>query len=240
MANGRSDGHDVSGAELASVLGQAQAVLFDFDGPICSIFAGYPAPVIARELRDHLAELGSNIPETDDPLEVLRLSVPSGQRIVAEIEDLLVAAERAAALSASPTPGGMESIEACIASGRTAAIVSNNSAAAVCSYLDHHGSPLLVAELIVGREYANPQLMKPHPAPMLSVLAAAGVRPPEAVLIGDSTTDVEVAIAVGVPCIGFANKPGKRETLSAATVVIDDMRVLAEQLAAVPSRGKTR
>ncbi|MEV8376740.1 hypothetical protein AB0P21_28615 [Kribbella sp. NPDC056861] len=29
---------------LAKILSSAEAVLFDFDGPICSVFDGYPAP----------------------------------------------------------------------------------------------------------------------------------------------------------------------------------------------------
>jgi phosphoglycolate phosphatase-like HAD superfamily hydrolase len=215
-------------------------VLFDFDGPICSVFAGYPAPVVARELREQLTRAGVDLPQTDDPLEVLRLAAPLGPQVLVEIEDMLIAAERAAALTAAPTRGGEESISACVASGRSAAIVSNNSAAAVVAYLAARGISSPGSDLVVGRQYAKPHLMKPHPAPVLAVLAAVGVEPGDAVLIGDTVTDVEAAAAAGVLCIGYANKPGKRERLRKAAVVIDDMGVLAEQLAAVPLRRTTR
>lgn len=37
---------------LKTLLDKAQAVLFDFDGPICSVFDGYPAQQIADEMRE--------------------------------------------------------------------------------------------------------------------------------------------------------------------------------------------
>lgn len=230
----------MNGDELGAVLERSRAVLFDFDGPICSVFAGRPAPTVARELNEQLARTGVELPWTDDPLEVLRLAAPLGPRVLVEIEDMLVAAERSAALTAAPTPGGEESIAACIASGRLAAIVSNNSAAAVLTYLAARGISSPAADLVVGRVHAKPHLMKPHPAPVHAVLAALGIEPGDAVLIGDTVTDVEAAAAAGVPCIAYANKPGKREKLARAAVVIDDMRVLAQQLAAVPLRRTTR
>jgi hypothetical protein len=42
-------------AELALLLlAEVGAVLLDLDGPVCSIFAGYPAPKVAAELVDVL------------------------------------------------------------------------------------------------------------------------------------------------------------------------------------------
>lgn len=37
-------------ADLGRLLGEVGAVLLDFDGPVCSILAGYPAPQVAAEL----------------------------------------------------------------------------------------------------------------------------------------------------------------------------------------------
>ena len=33
---------------LAAILGQTRCLLLDFDGPVCAVFAGYHAPVIAE------------------------------------------------------------------------------------------------------------------------------------------------------------------------------------------------
>jgi HAD superfamily hydrolase (TIGR01509 family) len=221
-------------ADLAEVLGPARAVLFDFDGPICSDFAGFPAPDIAYQLRSQLAETGVELPVTDDPLDVLRLAAAFGHDVVLRAEELLTAAEKAAIRSAAPTPGGEASIRACTASGRQVAVVSNNSAAAIVAYLDQHAISPPPADLVVGREYAKPHLMKPHPSPILSLLALLGVTADAAVLVGDTITDIQAATAAGVACIGYANKPEKHEQLAGAAVVIDDMQVLADQLAVLP------
>ena len=62
----------VARRNLAALLQRTRAILFDFDGPICSVFAGQPAPTVARELREQLAEWGADVPTHDDPL-VLQL-----------------------------------------------------------------------------------------------------------------------------------------------------------------------
>ena len=51
-----------------------------------------------------------------------------------------------------------------------------------------------------------------------------------------STTDIEAAHAAGVPCIGYANRPGKAEALAAAgaDAIVTDM----SDLAAVLSRTR--
>jgi hypothetical protein len=37
------------------ILAETEVLLLDFDGPICSVFAGLPAPVIADRLRRTLS-----------------------------------------------------------------------------------------------------------------------------------------------------------------------------------------
>ena len=44
---------------LRRPLTEARALLLDFDGPVCSVFAGLPTPVIAAELRGILAAQGA-------------------------------------------------------------------------------------------------------------------------------------------------------------------------------------
>jgi hypothetical protein len=38
-------------AALAAIITRTRYLLLDFDGPVCSIFAGLPAPTVAEELR---------------------------------------------------------------------------------------------------------------------------------------------------------------------------------------------
>ncbi|OKJ44696.1 hypothetical protein AMK25_16985 [Micromonospora sp. TSRI0369] len=63
-------------ADLGRLLSEVGAVLLDFDGPVCSIFAGYPAPQVAAELVDVLLQRGVDVSpdlaSEPEPLEVLR------------------------------------------------------------------------------------------------------------------------------------------------------------------------
>jgi phosphoglycolate phosphatase-like HAD superfamily hydrolase len=235
---GQSPGRPVIRDQLATALREARAVLFDFDGPICSVFAGLPAPSIARELRHKLETwAGQNLATTGsqaaDPIEILRLATTLGPAATALADDLLTEAETTAVAAASPTPGGEGSLRACVAAGRRAAIVSNNSATAVAEYLRLHDLADL-ALAIIGREYSNPHRMKPDPAPIYAALRSLDVAPDAAVLVGDSITDIQAAHAAGIRCIAYANKPGKWEQFSAAQVIIDDMALLAECLTHTP------
>ncbi|MFI0421041.1 hypothetical protein [Spongiactinospora sp. 9N601] len=42
-------------ADVKRLLADATHVLFDFDGPICSIFSGLPASTVAAALRSYIA-----------------------------------------------------------------------------------------------------------------------------------------------------------------------------------------
>jgi phosphoglycolate phosphatase-like HAD superfamily hydrolase len=224
--------------DLVAVLRTARAVLFDFDGPVCSVFAGLPAPTVARRLRQSLEDstggsLDVAAPEADDPMEVLRLAPSLGPDVARVADDLLTAAETEAVGSAATTPGGHCSLRACATTGRRTGIVSNNSGTAVRAYLTRHDLAHLV-DAIVGRAYAEPHLMKPDPGPITTALHSLGIEPGVAVLVGDSATDIGAARAAGVACIGYANKPGKRDLLAGADAVVENMQVLADHLARVP------
>ncbi len=49
-------------ADLGRLLGEVGAVLLDFDGPVCSVFAGYPAPHVAAELAEVLRQRRVDVP----------------------------------------------------------------------------------------------------------------------------------------------------------------------------------
>lgn len=68
--------------------------------------------------------------------------------------------------------------------------------------------------------------MKPNPHTFQLALNAAECDASATVLVGDSVTDIEAALAVGASVVGYANKPGKAAAFATAgaTVVIDDMR----------------
>jgi phosphoglycolate phosphatase len=57
---------------------------------------------------------------------------------------------------------------------------------------------------------------KPHPEPLLTALQKLGAKTSEAVMIGDSTVDIEAARAAKVPVGVLTHGYGSRESLIAA------------------------
>ncbi|TCB89252.1 HAD family phosphatase [Micromonospora zingiberis] len=223
-------------ADLGRLLGDVDTLLLDFDGPVCSIFAGYPAPQVAAELVDVLRRLRVEVPpdlaSEPDPLEVLRRTGAVGdQGVTRAIEDALCAAEIRAVETAEPTPYGREVIVAARQAGVPVAVVSNNSAVAVSTYLVAHRLAGYVSP-IVGRSYADPDRMKPNPAPILQAVNALGTTAGRCVLIGDSLSDIDGAGAAGVRSIGYANRSAKAERFRAAgaDAVITNMGEVATLL----------
>ncbi|MFJ1613853.1 HAD family hydrolase [Streptomyces sp. NPDC088251] len=222
---------------LVALVATSDAVLFDFDGPICDVFAGMPAPGVARALSGIVAkqapELAREAEATDDPMEVHRLAQLGGPSLLAAVEGALTAAEVAAvAVAGPPVAGAVWALRAAHSTGRKVAVVSNNSAECVKAFLTLHSLEGFVHN-VVGRPELNPALMKPSPLPLLLASTTLGVAPARSVLVGDSVTDVEAAKAAGMEVIGFANKPQKRTALpsAGADVIIASMEVLADALA---------
>ncbi|MFI5710981.1 HAD family hydrolase [Kribbella sp. NPDC051620] len=203
---------------LTKILSLARVVLFDFDGPICSVFDGYPAPQITRELLDLTRQLrGELVPalaQATSPHELL-LAAAGDPDLAQQLEVALQKAELKAIETARPTPGAAESIAACVATGRLVAVVSNNYAEAVTEYLTKVGLTEEVSH-VEGRNPSDPTLMKPDPHLIERALGALHVAPSSCVFIGDQTTDIEAGRAAGVSTIGYANKPGKVEAFQDA------------------------
>jgi HAD superfamily hydrolase (TIGR01549 family) len=223
--------------ELRSSIGRTRHLLLDFDGPICAIFAGLPAPSVAARLRELLSSDGTPLPDTlageDDPIEVLRFTSGLGLDTATRVEARLRDAERAATESATPTPHARDVLLACQRTSRRVAVISNNSQAAVETYLQAHHLTEYV-DVIVGRTEPDPRLLKPHPHLVLRALDALDGDPATSAFVGDSTSDIQSAKAAGVRSIGFANKPGKYEHLhrAGADAVVTTMAELHEALLA--------
>ncbi|MGW8528487.1 MULTISPECIES: HAD family hydrolase [Nocardiopsidaceae] len=221
--------------EEQNVVRGCRAVLLDFDGPVCSAFAGYPAPQVAKDMMARSAEAGVPISveagaETD-PMKVLRYLFEVAPERQAESERMLRDAEVLSVAEASPTPGAVEFMKACKETGRPLAVVSNNSPEAVTAFLEEHGLTKLV-DGVFGRSRVSPELMKPHPHLLELGIKELSVRPAACLMVGDSETDIEVAKAVGIPVVGYANRPGKAECFQrlGSDVVTDDMAELASAM----------
>ncbi|MFB9534501.1 HAD family hydrolase [Nonomuraea roseola] len=216
-------------------MSKAQCLLLDFDGPVCDIFAGLPAPTVAARLRATLEGAGAVVPlevqATDDPLEVFRFS----GGLSGDLNELALSAltrlETEAAGTARLTPGAADLMTRARNRGLPIAIVSNNSVSAVEAFLDREGLAAQIA-YISARSAVDPSLMKPNPHLLDQALSHLGADPSASLLVGDSVTDVEASKLAGVVAVGYANRPGKVERLGAvgADLIVTSMVELADAL----------
>lgn len=231
----------VKAGSLAATVSRTRLLLLDFDGPLCDIFAGYPASQIAKELRELIAAHGQPVApvlaQEQDPLQVLRVVARLyTDDVIRAVAEKFRTAELAAVETAQPTPGAVDVLNAAQSTGRILSIVSNNSREAVTRYLDAHGLSHYFDRVVGRYDGMDPALLKPNRH--LVDLATVGLdTPPEAsALVGDSLTDIEAAQAAKVLSIAYANKTGKNRTFidARATAVIGSMAKLANALRQAP------
>src|ERR1700733_11574629 len=142
-------------------VGRVRYLLLDFDGPVCSVFAGFPAPDVARSLRDYLrGEVPDGwMAQVDDPHEVLRATAGLGFSVATRANRELSRLEIEAVKTATATPYATDVIDQAKASGAKVAIVSNNAQSAVESYLSDNGLMVSI-DNVSARSGPDPTLMK--------------------------------------------------------------------------------
>lgn|GEM_PF-1312735 len=221
---------------LRHILARTTALLLDFDGPICSVFAGLAAHTVVTQLCLVLADGGHGDPpieieKSDDPFEVLAYAAGLGDDEARYVNAAFTAHEVEAIATAEPTPGGHDLIRAWSATGRPLVIVSNNSTIAIHAYLDLHDLRTHVTR-VSARTSPDPALLKPHPHLLTTALTALNIAPAAATFVGDSVTDIQAARAAGTMSIGYADKPRKRTELitAGADTVISTPTILTEQI----------
>ncbi|MGH3696056.1 MAG: HAD family hydrolase [Pseudonocardiaceae bacterium] len=205
---------------LRHILTRTTALFLDFDGPVCSVFAGIPATTVVSQLCVVLADGGhgdlpTELGKSDDPFEVLAYAASLGEAEARYVNAAFTAHELEAIVTAEPTPGAHDLIRAWSATHRPLAIVSNNSTAAICAYLDLHNLGPHVAH-VSARTSPDPALLKPHPHLLTHALTALDVPASTVAFLGDSVTDITAAHAAGTMSIGYSNKPDKATQLIAA------------------------
>lgn len=233
---------DTTHAERDSLIASARFVLWDLDGPICRLFAGYPADEIARglvELIDGLGMgnlLGEKERSADDP-HVALLAVnrrrPDSD-LIHELEAWLTRRELDAVPSAMPTPHADPVIRTWAARNTRFAVTTNNSSRAATEYIKTRGFADLFPH-ICGREQ-NLDLMKPDPHCLQQALRHMGADPALTLMFGDAPTDYEAAQRAGVPFLGYARNDRKLEALLKAGVKAEFIVSSLEQVLKVLRR----
>ncbi|WP_088284577.1 HAD family hydrolase [Kineosporia sp. A_224] len=212
--------------DAANLVRGTSAILLDFDGPVCSVFAGLPAASVAEDLRV-LASHAADIADESDPLEVLRKVSKSSHAAAVMAEDVLAAAELKAIALAAPTDGADDLLRYAHRRKIPVAIVSNNSEAAIRAYLAKRNLSHLIA-MISARSPTSPDLMKPHPRSLEIAIHGLAVAPARTLMIGDSMADIAAARAINIKIIALANRAHKASQFAkaGADCIVTTMREL--------------
>ncbi|MFI8189568.1 HAD family hydrolase [Streptomyces sp. NPDC085946] len=228
---------------LRDLISRARVVLWDFDGPICRLFAGHSAERVAAGLVAWLAEQGRQDLLTDaerksaDPHAVLRAvdrrsprdgDRPADDGFVAALEERLTQEELRAVPKAMPTAYADPLIRTWTARGSRLAVTTNNSPRVVRTYLETRGLLGCFAPHIYGRTRDLGHL-KPDPRFLHRALSAMDAESGDALMIGDTPSDLEAARRAGVPFLGYARNERKERALreaGARTVVTSLEQIL--------------
>ena len=206
-----------------------ELVIFDWDGTIMD-----STGLIARCIQDACRELGLPVPSDADARWVIGLGASASVKFVApslepERHAEFASRYRGHYLAREHEAPLFEGIPALLAElrarERRLAVATGKSRHGLDRALEASG---LRAHFEASR-CADEGFAKPHPGMLLALLEATGVEPSRALMIGDTTHDLELAANAGVDAVGVtygahdAGQLRSRAALHLATSV-DDLR----------------
>lgn len=196
---------------------KAEALLLDFDGPIAALM---PPPVNAHAadtVREAIHDLAvpAEIATSTDHLAILRYALAHRADQTRLVEAACTRAEIEAARTCAPSVHAATLFSHIQRRGVPAAVVSNNSEAAVRTFLDRYGWTSRVG-VFSCRDPHRPDLMKPDPYLIEQAASALEVDLGDALFIGDTLSDIQAGNAAGVAVLALAKHPGRGEQFADA------------------------
>lgn len=156
--------------------------------------------------------------------------------MVQRLDEEITLHEERAAVEAWPdfaTPAADVLVKSLSKAGVRIAVTTNNSPSAAAVYLRLAGLAEYFGDHIYGRT-GDPRLMKPHPDCLNRALDQLRAVPDDAVLIGDTVTDLHAAREAKVGFVGYARNGRKAALLRAAGAdpVVRDLASLSDLIEA--------
>lgn len=213
--------------------GPLRLVIFDVDGTLVDSQgdivaamahafdrAGHPAP--ARDAT--LGIVGLSL-ETAIPRLAPELSPEMHVAMVGWYKDAYVAlrGKAGAAVSSPLYPYALETLAALHAQPETLlGVATGKSRRGLDKLFEAHD----LGRYFVTAQVADHHPSKPHPSMVQAALSETGVEAQNAVMIGDTTYDRDMAMAAGVPFIGVSWGYHAAEALIGAAAILEDFRDL--------------
>ena len=210
-------------------------IILDFDGTL-----GDTAAVIVKTMQATIQELGLP-PRTDSECAAmigLRLiEIPKVLFPDHEMDGDLYALTYRRLFHEYNTEGAvvlypnvMETLEELKERGYILTIASSRSHASLAEYVENLGLSPIIGFILGADDVVNG---KPDPEPVTRTLEKYGLKPEEALVVGDTVFDIKMGKNAGTRTCGVTYGNGSRESLADADLIIDDFCQLLEVL---PSR----
>jgi phosphoglycolate phosphatase len=207
-------------------------IILDFDGTL-----GDTAAVIVKTMQATIQELGLP-PRTDSECAAmigLRLiEIPKVLFPDHEMDGDLYALTYRRLFHEYNTEGAvvlypnvMETLEELKERGYILTIASSRSHASLAEYVENLGLSPIIGFILGADDVVNG---KPDPEPVTRTLEKYGLKPEEALVVGDTVFDIKMGKNAGTRTCGVTYGNGSKESLADADLIIDDFGQLLEVL----------
>ncbi|WP_171133745.1 MULTISPECIES: HAD-IA family hydrolase [unclassified Ruegeria] len=212
-------------------------VLFDVDGTLVDSQGSIVSAMTAS-----FSALSLDAPSRDAILSIVGLSLPQAMqnlapqqseaaqvRLVEEYKQAYHAQRLAQGAASSPLyPGARDVLEELHAQPETLlGVATGKSQRGLDALVEAHG----LERFFITWQVADHHPSKPHPSMIQTALSETGVAERNAVMIGDTRFDMDMAAAAGIASIGVSWGYHDVSALNSATAVIDDFAQLSPALA---------
>ncbi|MFJ8538694.1 HAD family hydrolase [Streptomyces sp. NPDC093591] len=230
---------------LPALLERTKAVLFDFDGPLCSLFGGRPTKDVADAIKETAREhrgwspLAPEVEYCSDSHDILRRLRDMYETAPARLsalplklaEDIVAEAEDKAVETAVPAQDIATLVELLSGLHMRMAVVSNNAEKPIRKFLDRPDIRLGSAfHGVFGRIPGDARLMKPDPHCVERAIAELSLDPAHCLLVGDKLSDFKAARSAGTCFLGYTRKPSRAADMkeSGAEAVVSSHQPVIE------------
>ncbi|MEU8750082.1 HAD-IA family hydrolase [Streptomyces chartreusis] len=230
---------------LPALLKRTTAVLFDFDGPLCSLFRGLPTKDVADEIKETARghrgwnPLAAEVEHCSDSHDILRhlrdmyeaAPVRPSPLPLKLAEDIVARAEDKAVGTAEPAQDIVTLVELLSGLRIRLAVVSNNAEKPIRKFLDRSDIRLgSTFHGVFGRDPRDARRMKPDPRCVERAIQELSLDASHCLLIGDKLSDFKAARSAGTCFLGYTRKPSRATDMkeSGAEAVVSSHRPVIE------------